>query len=72
MAATGGDVRQGPVRVVVNVRALVDPKELDAAVRAALIATCESCHVTAEVSALESFRPAYPRPSFRDTEPVPS
>lgn len=68
--SSGGEPRGAPVRVVLNVRALADPDQLRLAVGAALRATCGSCRVEAEVTAVESFRPAYPRPTYRDTEPA--
>ncbi len=64
-----GDHRQAPVRIVVNVRAVADPDQLRTAVDEALRASCESCQVEAQIGALESFRPSYPRPTHRDPQP---
>lgn len=69
-ATTQGEPRSAPASIVLNLRAVADPDQLRIAVERALRTTCENCRVEATMSAMESFRPAYPRPTFRDTEPA--
>ncbi|MBI2076774.1 MAG: hypothetical protein HYT80_00170 [Euryarchaeota archaeon] len=70
--AADGNARAAPARIVLNVRAVADPDALRQAVETALRVTCENCHVEAAVSAVESFRPSYPKPTHRDSEPAPA
>lgn len=65
-----GDPGIGPWTLFVNLRALVPPEEAARIVRRDLRRSANRARFRVRLETLETFRPAFPVPTYRETQPV--